>query len=114
MKHWVHFPFSKNHTIITYSIDVLKGKCTEGLLHHVGAHLKAPDILVWILGPESITARVLLCQSWLQCGEYILSCGPCFFNNSFIATIVLSKVPRFASLWILPNIFLLAQEKMFR
>ena len=63
----VHFSFSKNHNISTYSIDLLKGKCTEGLLYHVGAHLKAGCILVWILGPESITATVLLCQSWLQC-----------------------------------------------
>ena len=44
-----------------------KGKCTQGLLYHVGAHLKALAVLVWILGPESTTARVLLCQSWLQC-----------------------------------------------
>ena len=33
----------------------------------MGAHLKALGVLVWILGPESTTARVLLCQSWLQC-----------------------------------------------
>ena len=45
---------------------LLKGKCTEGLLYHVGAHLKALGVLVLILGPESTTARVLLCQSWLQ------------------------------------------------
>ena len=45
----------------------MKVKCTEGLLYHVGAHLKALGVLVWILGPESTTARVLLCQSWLQC-----------------------------------------------
>ena len=63
----VHFPFSKNHNINTYSIDLLKGKCTEGLLYHVGAHLKALGILVWILGPESTTARLLLSQSWLKC-----------------------------------------------
>ena len=33
---------------------------TEGLLYHVGAHLKALGILVWIWGPESTTARLSL------------------------------------------------------
>ena len=31
------------------------------------AHLKALGILVWILGPESTTTRVSLCQIWSQC-----------------------------------------------
>ena len=65
MKHSVHFPFSKNHNINTYSIDLLNGKCTECFIYHVGAHLKALGILVWILGPESTTANVLLCK--IQC-----------------------------------------------
>ena len=46
---------------------LLKESCTEGLLYNVGAHLKALGILVWILGPESTTARLLLSQSWLKC-----------------------------------------------
>ena len=44
----------------------------DGLSYHDGAHLKALGILVWILGPESATARVLLRQSWLQCGRLLL------------------------------------------
>ena len=67
MKHSVHFPFSKNHNINTYSIDLLRGKCTECFIYHVGAHLKALGILVWILGPESTTATVLFSQSWFHC-----------------------------------------------
>ena len=70
MKHSVHFPFSKNHNINTYSIDLLNGKCTECFIYHVGVHLKALGILMWILGPESTTARVLFSQSWLHCGLY--------------------------------------------
>ena len=42
--------------------------------YQVGAHLKALNILVWILGPESTTATVLFRQSWLHCEKSIIVC----------------------------------------